>query len=199
VFAALATATRPNGLALVVACAVAALFAIREERDWSSLAAVLLAPIGFITFQIWLGQHIGEAGVWFRVQREAWGEGASFGWTAAKNTAEAITQPLTSPTDTITAVSVAATVVLLVLAWRAKLPWFLMAYSWAIVALMLTPATVTARPRFLFAAFPLLIGAAHWYEERRHTDDTLWPATLAACGAGLAALTGLYGVFGAIP
>jgi len=27
----------------------------------------------------------------------------------------------------------------------------------------------------------------------------LWPITIAACGAGLAALTGLYGVFGAIP
>ncbi len=199
VFAAMATATRPNGLALIVACAVAAAFAIRDERDWSSLAAVLLAPVGFVTFQIWLGQHTGETGVWFRVQREAWGEGASFGWTAVRNTGEAITQPLTSPTDTITAVSVAATIVLLVLAWRAKLPWFLTAYSWAIVALMLTPATVTARPRFLFAAFPLLIGAARWYEHRRHTDDTLWPATMAACGAGLVALTGLYGVFGAIP
>ncbi len=199
VFAALATATRPNGLALVVACAVAALIAIREDRDWSSLAAVLLAPIGFITFQVWLGQHTGEAGVWFRVQREAWDEGASFGLTALTNTAEAITQPLTSPTDTITALSVVATVILLIVSWRARLPWVLTAYSWTIVALMLTPATVTARPRVLFTAFPLLIGAAQWYEHRRHTDDALWPATMAACGAGLAALTGLYGVFGAIP
>jgi hypothetical protein len=199
IFAALATATRPNGIALVVACAVAAYLAIREDRDWRSLIAVLLAPIGFIVFQVWLGEHTGERGVWFRVQREAWGEGASFGWTAVKHTAEALTAPLTSPTDTITAISVVATIVLLVLSWRAKLPWVLTAYSWAIVALMLSPATVTARPRFLFTAFPLLIGAARWYEHRRHTDDTLWPATMAACGAGLAVLTGLYGVFGAIP
>ena len=72
-------------------------------------------------------------------------------------------------------------------------------YSWAIIGLMLVPATVTARPRFLFTAFPLLIGAARWYDSRRNTDETLWPATMAASGAGLAALTGLYGVFGAIP
>jgi hypothetical protein len=64
---------------------------------------------------------------------------------------------------------------------------------------MLVPATVTARPRFLFTAFPLLIGAAKWYELRRERDELLLPCTLAACGAGLAALTGLYGVFGAIP
>ncbi len=200
VLAALATATRPNGVALIVACAVAAGIAIRERRDWHSLTAVLLAPVGFITFQVWLGQHTGEPGVWFRVQREAWDEGASFGLTAIRNTVEAIWQPMTSPTDTITALSFVAMIVLLALAWRAKLPWILQAYSWSIVALMLVPATVTARPRFLFTAFPLLIGAAKWYDQyRRDRDETLWPMTMAACGAGLAALTGLYGTFGAIP
>jgi hypothetical protein len=199
VFAALATATRPNGVALIAACLVAAYLAVRDRRDWSSLTAVALAPIGFITFQVWLGQHTGETFVWFRVQREAWDEGASFGWTAIRNTVEAIWQPMTSPTDTITALSFAAMVVLLVLAWKARLPWILTAYSWAIVVLMLVPATVTARPRFLFTAFPLLIGAAKWYEAKRDGDQTVWPVTMAACGAGLAALTGLYGVFGAIP
>lgn len=199
VFAALATATRPNGLALVVACAVAASLAIRERREWRALVSVALAPIGFITFQIWLGQHTGEAGVWFRVQREAWDEGASFGWTAVRNTVEAVAQPLTSPTDTITALSVVATVALVWMSWRAKLPWVLTAYSWCVLILMLAPATVTARPRFLYTAFPLLIGAAKWYEHRRRADESLWPMTMAASGAGLAALTGLYGVFGAIP
>ena len=199
VFAALATATRPNGLALVLACVVAAFFAVRDRREWSALIAVLLAPIGFITFQVWLGQHTGEAGVWFRVQREAWDEGASFGWTAVSNSVEAVWQPMTSPTDTITFLSFLTTIALLVIAWKVKLPWVLMAYSWAIVALMLVPATVTARPRFLFTAFPLLIAAAKWFDERRDSDERLWPMTMAACGAGLAALTGLYGVFGAIP
>lgn len=203
VLAALATATRPNGLALVVACAVAAFFAIRERRDWQALVSVSLAPIGFVVFQVWLGQHTGEPGAWFRVQREAWDEGASFGLTALRNTVEAVVQPLTSPTDTITALSVAATVALVWMSWRAKLPWILTAYSWCVLALMLVPATVTARPRFLYTAFPLLIGAAKWYEDRRrsgeHRDEVLWPMTMAASGAGLAALTGLYGVFGAIP
>jgi hypothetical protein len=199
VFAALATATRPNGLALVVACAVAAFLAIRERRDWSALRSVALAPVGFVVFQVWLGQHTGEPGAWFRVQREAWGEGASFGLTAARNTAEALTQPLTSPTDTITAIAVVATVILVWTSWRARLPWVVSAYSWTIVLLMLTPATVTARPRFLFTAFPLLIGAAAWYEGRRQADQHLFTLTLVASGAGLAALTGLYGVYGAIP
>jgi hypothetical protein len=199
VFAALTTATRPNGVAIAVACLVAAAMAVKDDRDWRAVSSVLLAPIGFIVFQIWLGQHTGEADAWFRVQREAWGEGASFGWTALKNTAEAVTQPLTSPTDTITAVSVVTTVALIWMTSKAKLPLFINAYSWTVLALMLAPATVTARPRFLFTAFPLLIGAAVWFERRHRFDERSWAMTVGACGAGLAALTGLYGVFGAIP
>lgn len=198
-FAALATATRPNSVALIVACAVAAFLAIRERREYRSLIAVALAPLGFITFQLWLGRHAGEMGAWFRVQREAWGEGASFGWTAIENTFDAITNPLTSPTDTITAICFAATILLVYLAWRVRLHWVPFAYSMAVVALMLAPATVTARPRFMYAAFPLLIAAAKWYEPHRTRDELIWPLTIGACGAGLAALTGLYGVFGAIP
>jgi Gpi18-like mannosyltransferase len=199
VLAALATATRPNGLALVVAALVAAGLAIRERREWRSLQAVALAPIGFIAFQLWLGEHTGETFVWFRVQREAWDEGASFGWTAVSNTVEAVVRPLTSPTDTITAITVVAMAILLILSWRVRLNWVLTAYSWTIVLLMLTPATVTARPRFLFTAFPLIIGATAWHDQHRSHDESMWPMTMAACGAGLAALTGLYGVFGAIP
>jgi hypothetical protein len=218
VFAALTTAARPNGVAIVVACTVAAALAIRERRDWRALIAPVLAPLGFVAFQLYVGVHADEPAVWFRVQREAWGEGVSFGWTAVENTAEAIIHPATSPTDTITAISVAATVLLVWLAWRARLSWPIYAYSWTVLALMLTPATVTARPRFLFTAFPLLIGAAKWYVERRELhaaehdaagtdagtrhdagDDQIWSLTMVACGAGLAVLTALYGVFGAIP
>ena len=56
--------------------------------------------------------------------------------------------------------------------------------------------TVTARPRFLFTAFPLLISVAAIWPD---ADDEMWPLLLAACGAGLVAVTALYGVLGAIP
>lgn len=198
-FALLTTASRPNGLAIVLACAIAAWPAIRQRRDWHALAAVVMAPLGFVAFQLWLGHHTGERGVWFRVQREAWGEGASFGWTAIKNTGEAIAAPLSSPTDTLTALCLVATIILLVLAWKAKLPWMFTAYSWAIVALMLAPATVTARPRFMLTAFPLLIGAAAWHERHRRPFDNLWTMTMACCGVGITALTAVYGAYAAIP
>ena len=195
--AAVGTATRPNGIALVAACAIAAYFAIRERREWKALIAPALAPIGFIGFQLWLGAHTGENGVWFRVQTEAWGEGTSFGLTAIRRTFKAFIHPLTSPTNTITAVSVLTMILLLWFLKKHRLPAAFNAYIAVVLLLMLLPSTVTARPRFLYTAFPLLIAAAVWFERDKRRD--WWPYVVGACSAGLVALTALYGVLGAIP
>jgi hypothetical protein len=199
ILAALGTATRPNGIALVAACAVAAFFAIRDRREWKALIAPLLSPVGFLGFQLWLGSHTGERGVWFRVQTEAWGEGTSFGLTAIRRTFKAITHPLTSPTNTITGVSVLALGLLLYFLWKHRLPALFNAYIAVIVLLMLLPSTVTARPRFVFTAFPLLIAAAVWFERSERHEREWWPYVIGACSAGLVGLTALYGVYGAIP
>jgi 4-amino-4-deoxy-L-arabinose transferase-like glycosyltransferase len=195
VLAAIGTATRPNAVALIAACAVASFLAIRRDREWRSLVAPLLAPVGLIAFQLALRAHTGEW-AWWRVQREAWDEGTSFGLTALRNTWEAFAHPLASPTDIITAVSVLVAVALLVVLWRRPLPWPVTVYVLVVLALMVLPATVTARPRFLFTAFPLFIAAAAWWPEEH---EEAWGLTIALSAAGLVALTGLYGVLGAIP
>lgn len=193
--AAVGTATRPNGLALVAACAVAAFLAIKHHRQWRALIAPALAPIGFIAFQLYLYVRTDEW-AWFRVQTEAWDEGTSFGFTAVKNTFEAFIRPLASPTDIITAVSVLVTIVLIVAMVKRRLPWPLVAFVVVVLALMVLPSTVTARPRFLFTAFPLLISLAAWWPEDREEE---WGLLIALSTAGLVCLTGLYGVLGAIP
>jgi hypothetical protein len=196
VAAALATATRPNGIALVAACAVAAAIAIYRRRDWLSLVAPLLAPVGFVSFQLFLAGHAGESWPWFRVQREAWREGTSFGATAISNTLSFFGHPLASPTDALTAASFFALLGGLWCLWKRRLPWPMVAYIAVVVALMLIPATVTARPRFLYTAFPLFISVAAWWPRR---DRVGWDMMMVASGAGLTALTTLYAVFGAIP
>jgi Gpi18-like mannosyltransferase len=196
VLAAVGTATRPNGVALVAACGIASIVAIRERREWRSLVAPLLSPIGFIGFQWWLGHHASEPGVWFRVQTEAWGEGTSFGFTAIRRTWQAISRPLTSPTNTITLVTMLVLVLLVWFLRRHRLPGHMVAYAAVVVLLMLLPETVTARPRFLYTAFPLFISAGAWFATAKRD---WWTLTMAACGAGLVGLTALYGVLGAIP
>jgi hypothetical protein len=196
ILAALGTATRPNGVALVAACAVAAVLAIREDREWRSLIAPLLAPIGFVAFQVFLRQHTDEPLAWFRVQTEAWEEGTSFGATAMRGTVGFLLHPLESPTNVLTAMSLLAMIGLLWTLWRRRLPWPMVTYVVVVLALMLLPATVTARPRFLYTAFPLFISAGAWWPDR---DRDGWALAMALGAAGLVTLTGLYGVFGAIP
>jgi hypothetical protein len=195
VLAAVGTATRPNGVALCAACAVAAFLAIRERRNWMSLAAPVLSPIGLIAFQTYLRIRTGEW-AWIRVQREAWDEGTSFGLTALRNTWEAFIHPLSSPTDILTAVSFIVMLLVAVIMWRQRLPWPLVAYTAVVLALMILPSTVTARPRFLYTAFPAFISLAAWWPEEH---EEAWGAAVALSAAGLVTLTGLYGVLGAIP
>jgi Gpi18-like mannosyltransferase len=197
---ALATATRPNGLALVLACTVAAVAACRGpdrwRLRWRPIAAVLLSPLGFVAFQIFLASHTGERTVWFRVQRQAWGEGASYGLAAITKTVEFTVHPFHSAVNVVTALCVVATIGCLVALWKAKLPAVVNAYTIGIVAMMLMPATVTARPRFLFTAFPLLIAFAKVWPKK---DDDWWVMLLALSGAGLLGATTLYGLLAAIP
>lgn len=194
--AALGTSARPNGLALVAACGIASLVAIKKDRDWSSLIAPLLAPAGFVGFMAFLRWHTDEDWAWFRVQREAWKEGTSFGATAVERTLDFFTSPFSSPTSVLTAATVVAMVWALVLARRHKIPLMYHAYSVTVLLLMLAPATVTARPRFLFTAFPLIFPVAR---ALRDDEDRWWPIVIIVLAAGLVTVNGIYGVRAAIP
>lgn len=194
--AAAATATRPNALALVAACAVAALMAVLADRDWRALWAPALAPWGFVGFMVFLRIHADEPWPWFRVQREAWDEGASFGATAAQSVWRFITGPLSRPSSILTVSTLAAMAVAL-WAWRRhRLPVPYLVYSASVLFLMLMPATVTARPRFLFTAFPLVIPVARML---RDEEERWWPLVVLLLGGGLVTVTAIYAVFGAVP
>lgn len=196
ILAAFGTAARPNGLALVAACAVAALIAIKEDKEWRALIAPLLAPLGFVGFMVFLRQHTGEDLAWFRVQREAWKEGTSFGATAVTRTFDFFVNPTSSPTSLLTAASMVALIISLIALWKHRIPMMYVAYSAVVIALMLLPATVTARPRFLFTAFPLLFPVAKML---RDDDDKWWPVVVLVMATGLVTVTAMYGVRAAIP
>ena len=196
IFAALGTACRPNGIALVAACAVASLIAIKQDREWKSLIAPLLSPIGFVGFMAFLMHHTDENFAWFRVQSQAWKEGTSFGATAVSRTFDFILNPTGSPTSVLTAASMFSMILALIALWKFRMPAMYTAYTAVVLALMLIPATVTARPRFLFTAFPLIFPVAR---ALRDDDDKWWPVVLLIFATGLVTVTGMYGVRAAIP
>lgn len=194
--AALGTACRPNGIALVAACGVAALVAIKDDREWRALVAPLLAPWGFVGFMVFLKFHTNENAAWFRVQREAWKEGTSFGATAVSRTFDFFLNPTGSPTSVLTAASMIAMFIAFYFLYKYRLPLMYLAYSAVVIGLMLIPATVTARPRFLYTAFPLIFPVAR---ALRDDDDKWWPVVVLVLATSLVAVTGIYGVRGAIP
>lgn len=196
VLAAIGTACRPNGIALVLACAVAALLAIKEDRDWKSLIAPALSPIGFLGFMAFLMHHTDENFAWFRVQTEAWKEGTSFGATAVSRTFDFFLNPTSSPTTVLTAASMMAMILALWCMKRYKIPAMYVAFTVGILVLMLLPATVTARPRFLYTAFPLIFPVAR---QLRDDEDRWWPLVLILFATGLVTVMGMYGVRAAIP
>lgn len=192
----LAGLTRPNSIAVMMACLVASSLAVRARREWRSLVAPVLAPLGFVGFMVFLAVHTGERWPWFRVQHEAWDEGTSFGYRALLDVFEFLLHPFSSPTNLLTFLTVAMLIWLIVLGRRHRLPGFVDAYSLTVLFMMLLPATVTARPRFLYTAFPLLISWAADLEER---DDEIFALTLIILAGALVAVTAMYGVRGAIP
>jgi Gpi18-like mannosyltransferase len=70
---ALAGLTRPTGVALVVATALAALVAVVRRRDgWRPWLAGALAPVGSLGYLVWVGHRLGRADGYLHVQKDAW-------------------------------------------------------------------------------------------------------------------------------
>ena len=155
----LASATRPNATAVMLACAWAAGWALWGDRDWRSVLAPLLAPLGMVAFFVYLWWHTGEKAIWFRVESQGWGERFDFGRSNLGVFADVFTRPLHNPNRIVLAVSMITAVVLMVLLIRARLPGVLNVY--ALSGLLLVMGShINARPRFIFVAFPLVIALA---------------------------------------
>jgi hypothetical protein len=71
-FGAFATATRPDGLALVLAAAAAAYVAIHKRHEWRALVAVPLAASGFVAVQWYFWVHTHDPLAFFHAERNGW-------------------------------------------------------------------------------------------------------------------------------
>ena len=167
VLGALASAARPNGIAVAAACGVAALIAIQKDRDWKALLAPAIAPLGMVLYLAWLWAATGAANVWFRVQDEGWGEGIDFGASTLRDITGFYWR-LPQDLDFLNipfivhmrAVGLIFVIVATVLMVRWRPPAIIWAYTGTVMALSLLSQTLGARPRFIFTAFPLIVAVA---------------------------------------
>ena len=193
VAAAVATAARPNAAVLIGACAWAAAVAVHRRRDWSALWSVALAPTGLVAYFAFLWVRTGDPFGWFRSQSVAWQDHVDFGGTTVGRVALLLHDPhlsldVRALNDFVNSLGLLFVVgsVLLLLRWRP--PGAVVIYGLGVLAMALASDHVGARPRFLLAAFPLVLAVGVRLDGKRYA------AALGTSAAALAVLSFL--VFG---
>jgi hypothetical protein len=184
--AALATATRPNAVALVPALAWAALVAVRERREWTAVAAPLLAPLGALAFHGFLWWRTGRVDAWALIQRNGWDEQVDLGVRNLERIGRLVTWDDPDPGTVLMGAGVAVAALGGWALWRWRPPGDLVIYAAGIVALALVAHTLGPRPRFVFTALPLVWALGVWLR-----GEAFRVAVLLSAG-GLAAVAVAY-------
>ncbi|KUH39288.1 MULTISPECIES: mannosyltransferase family protein [Streptomyces] len=187
--AALAGLTRPSAVAVVAAVGVTALATVVRERRVTPglVAGVLLAPLGWLAYVVYVAVRVGSPTAYFDVQA-AWGNSIDGGAALARFTWGQLTgpQPLAG-VGLLAAFAVLGWAVWLCVRQRQPLP--VLVYTLAVVAVSLVGAAYFgSRPRLIMPAFPLLLPAAVALARLR---DRYAAAVLAV----LAAASAAYGAF----
>lgn len=166
VSAALASATRINGLLLAGACLMAAVVAIKKERDWKSIVAPILAPLGTVAFLGFLYATTGEAFAPFSAQ-QGWDQRFDFG-TATFTGIVRFTQTLdyqdAQQIIPLALIGVVLIGVYLVARWKPPIP--IAFYAIASLALSVLVRQTYSGPRYLLSAFPIFIAASDAISDR---------------------------------
>ena len=160
VIGAFASAASPIGLVFAATAALSSVVAISNRRDWRSMVAPLLAPIGFVAWMGYLWAHTGTLRAWQLTERGGWNSYPSI-WYPFRILAKFITNPL-SPTMTgqILFFGTLVSILGLIVLYREHLPIEVTTYATLAVFLFAISQPVGLRPRFVMLAFPLAIAAA---------------------------------------
>ena len=159
IIAALAGGTRPNGLALVAACAFAA-YRAWQRGDHKAIIAPLLAPTGFLAYIIFVWARTGSPMTWDIVENKYWRQTLDFSLgTMRELTPAAIVHHVAIHDFEWMALVIGLITVLagLALYRRHRLPGTITAVTAGVLLFCFTASRVGPRPRFLVLAIGLFI------------------------------------------
>ena len=161
--AALGSAEHPTLIVLTGALGIAALQAIWTRREWRSLVAPALAPLGMIGYFAWIGTRYHDYLFWSKLERKYWAHRVDWG----RRTYHLLTwhvphvhlnQHRNYNLLIIAMIVIGAVGVLLMLLARLPLP--VSAYSAAVYATLILSTAAGPTPRYIWSAFGIFIGAA---------------------------------------
>ncbi|MDJ1136767.1 hypothetical protein [Streptomyces iconiensis] len=187
--AALAGLTRPVGAAVVAAVWVAALLRLWRERrrpDARMVLGLLLAPLGWFAYFVWVGVRTGSVTGYLDVQGQ-WGNGFDGGAAFLGFIWENLTGSVVGGLGLIA--GVALVIWLYVLCVRRRQPPALLVYAGAVLVLALcAKGYFGSKPRLLLPAFPLLLPVAVALARLR-------PVRAGLVLGGVAVLSAVYGAW----
>ena len=109
-----ASLTRPSGVVLAVACAVAAVpVAVRTRRP-GPLVAPLVAPLGILGFFTFLAVRTGRWDAWFVTENQGWGAHTDFGYDTTRRLIRSVVHPFAKPAGVAVIAAVVVSAVLIV-------------------------------------------------------------------------------------
>jgi hypothetical protein len=182
VAAALAGLVRPTGLVLTLCCGWAAVAAIRRQGSWKPAVAPLLAPTGTLAFFGYLRLHTGDWLAYVEATRRGWDQGFDFGISNVRSVLAVVAEREFGMYVLMLGACAVAVVVALYLLVRWPLPAPLLVYVAGTAGIALLSSNTTSLPRYLLAAFPVLIPVA------RQLSDEAYPMVVAASATLMATL-----------
>ena len=164
----IATASSPVGLAFLLSCAWCAGRSVWSERRFGAMTSLLLAPMGFVAYMVFLWIHTGTLMAWRLTERGGWDSYPSLLYPL-RIVGTFVTDPL-APTMTgqILFFGTVAAVIGVVLMFREHQPPPVILYGLGAVVAAAISQPVGLRPRFLMLAFPLIIALATRYQGRTY-------------------------------
>jgi hypothetical protein len=164
-----ATATTPVALAFAASCLVAAGAAVRSRREWRSLVAPALAPLGMAAYMVWIWRHTGNLMAWRLTERDGWHSGPSIVYPF-KVMWRFLSDPI-APTLTgqILVVGTVVTAIGALRAVRQRQPLPVLTYGLVAALIAACSAPVGLRPRFILLAFPIVVALTVGVSRRVYT------------------------------
>ncbi|MFD7612310.1 mannosyltransferase family protein [Streptomyces sp. NPDC059828] len=189
---ALAGLTRPSAAALVAAVGITALVRLVQgglgALNWRLAAGVLLSPLGWLGYVVFVAVREGSPTAYFEVQA-AWGNSIDGGVALTRFVGQQLTGPAPlAGVGLIAALGLLGWVVWLCVRQRQPLP--VLVYGIGIVVISLVGAAYFgSRPRLIMPAFPLLLPPAAALARLRLRTAAVVMALLAVASGVYGALT----------
>ncbi len=185
VIGAVGTAERPTLIILAAVSGVAAIQAIWTRREWRALLAPALTPLGMLAFFGYLGHRYHDYAFWFRVEKAGWNQHVDWGvhtlrivfWADQATTKYRVF-------NLVLMIMFIAAVVGIAMTLAARLPLPVTLFGVLVVLMCVITYGQSTKPRFVWSAFTLFIGAA-----AKWPKVIYWPVVVLSA-AGLVFLVG---------